>query len=149
MTRYPLASLAAACGLSEHALCQRLGVKGSDGQRAIREGLSELLADRYAVKMGLHSAVVWPELMDAAIEAVHRDCAAPDCTARFVPRTRTHRFCSDRCRQRVKQRRYRSTPSGADNNRKWRRSWYAECAEYDKGVSRKRRERLRERGMAA
>ncbi len=67
-TRYPLGSLADACGLSEHALCVRLGLSGSTMQKVLADGLSALCADRYAVRMGYHAAVIWPELLNEAVE---------------------------------------------------------------------------------
>lgn len=138
--RYPLAALASAVGLSEHALCVRLGISGTTMQVLRRDGVSELQADRYAVRLNLHAYSVWPEMIDEAAEETSRVC---ECGERFYPRTKRHLFCSPRCRRRVKMRRYRSTPSGAENNRKHRRNWYAECREYDLATSRRRRELMR------
>ena len=42
--------------------------------RAVREGLTDVQADRWAVALGLHPAMVWPGWFDAALrglDAVH------------------------------------------------------------------------------
>lgn len=62
---------------------------------------------------------LWPEMLDEAIaglEHAEQECAAVDCTERFLPPARggskrwPPRFCSDTCRSREKMRRQRGTP---------------------------------------
>jgi lambda repressor-like predicted transcriptional regulator len=62
--RYPLEPLAAAAGVSVAALGRLLGVSGSTWKLARDRGVLERVADRYAVKLGLHPLEVWPEMFD-------------------------------------------------------------------------------------
>lgn len=136
--RYPLAALVEASGMSEAELGRRVGLSGSSLTKARRDGLIESAADRYACRAGLVPWLVWSDwLEDAFVE-----CAAEDCCERFVPRDKANIWCSRRCYQRVKMRRYRATEAGRENNRKWRKAWYAECAAYDIEQSRRRRQRV-------
>jgi hypothetical protein len=61
---YPFAPLAALMGLSEHQAAMRLGISGSTEQRYRREGMSEKVADRLAVRAHLHPFEVWPEMIE-------------------------------------------------------------------------------------
>lgn len=65
---YPLADLvsAARCA-SAYELGRRIGVSGTTLQQALTLGLSELQADRWAVRAGLVATVVWPEMLERAI----------------------------------------------------------------------------------
>jgi hypothetical protein len=67
---YSLEPLADALGCTLGQLGRRLGVSGSTWQQYRSEGVSELVADRLAVKAGLHPALVWPELVEFAITEV-------------------------------------------------------------------------------
>lgn len=67
MTRYPLRPLLSASGLSYDDARRRVGASGSDWARAMREGLSEAKADRWAVRLGRLAYEVWPEMVDDAI----------------------------------------------------------------------------------
>lgn len=64
MRRYPFADLAAAMRMSEHAAAVQLGLSGSTEQTYRRDGLSEKVADRLAVKAGLHPVNVWVDYID-------------------------------------------------------------------------------------
>lgn len=74
--RFPFAALAAALGLSENQAIMRLSISGKSGQLYRHEGMSEKVADRMAVRAGLHPFEVWPEMANAAIEDVDRKDAA-------------------------------------------------------------------------
>lgn len=66
--RYSLEPLALASGIPLPKLGRRLGMSGSTWQDARDRGVGEKAADRYAVRLGLHAANVWPELIDHALE---------------------------------------------------------------------------------
>lgn len=72
-----------------------------------------------------------PELDPRLIE-----CAAPDCTERFVPKPGGvgHRYCSPRCKKRIYARRRRATPEGAAANRAARNRYHADqrCGDYER-----------------
>lgn len=72
-TRYPWASLAEAMGLSESAACQVLGVTGKTEQDYRRRGVTELVAERLAIKAGLHPFVVWPALTADRVDEVEAE----------------------------------------------------------------------------
>lgn len=64
-------------------------------------------ADELAVKLGEHPAYIWPDDWDRAVaeDVAERsvECAAPDCTERWVPERKpgpTRKFCNARCRDR-------------------------------------------------
>lgn len=67
--RYPLQPLADAAGLSMPALGKRLGLKGSTWQEARDLGVGQKAADRYAVRVGLHPAMVWLDWGQDVVEA--------------------------------------------------------------------------------
>jgi hypothetical protein len=76
--KYPFAPLAALMGLTEHAAGVALGISGRTEQEYRRDGMSEKVADRMAVKAGLHPFSVWPEMADHAIESVDTSRRATD-----------------------------------------------------------------------
>lgn len=45
---------------------------GAEIQRAADEGLSDVMADRWAIRAGVHPAQVWPGWCDAALTVVDR-----------------------------------------------------------------------------
>jgi hypothetical protein len=102
--RYPLSPLLEATGLSLSALAQRVGIGGGEYRRIQAEGVSELLADRWANRLGLHPAEVWPDFGMVL-------CA--ECGAPFAPARRA-RFCSTRCYQRQYQRAWRKRREDTD-----------------------------------
>lgn len=68
--RWPLSALLPFCHGQPVALA--LGVERSLVSRAAEFGLSDLMADRWAVKLGQHPGNVWPDWFDAALTAVDR-----------------------------------------------------------------------------
>lgn len=60
--RYPFAPLAEAMSCSEHAACVRLGLSGSTQQEYRRRGVSLDVAERLALRAGLHPFEVWPSM---------------------------------------------------------------------------------------
>lgn len=125
MRRYPLAALVEASRVSESALARMVGLSGSTLKRAREMGLTESAADRYALRAGLHPHLIWPE-MAAHQLADLPVCASTDCDETFVPRDAKSQqvYCSARCRNREKIRRYRATPKGAAKARRYRRTYY-------------------------
>jgi hypothetical protein len=139
--RWPLEPLAALMG-GRPGLTAR-GIDTRQITRAEADGLSDLLADRWAVRCGLHPYTVWPDMADAAVADIEQECEADDCTARFVPSPRAHagrhRFCSRRCADRVYQRRRRQRPEVRQANREARRAYYAAHGDYERARERRRR----------
>ena len=121
--RFPIAPLMAAAGLpSMNALRAVFPMSGTEYRRLQSEGLSGLQADRWAVKVGLNPAEVWPDWgADTFVS-----CASSDCDESFVPRDSKgqQRYCSATCRLREKARRYRATEHGAEAARRTRRAYY-------------------------
>ena len=65
--RWPWAPLAEALGGgSLAAQAARLGVHDAQVHRWRRDGLTDAMADRCAVRAGLHPAMVWPDWNDVA-----------------------------------------------------------------------------------
>lgn len=114
MTRYAFSELARAMRMSEHAAAVVLGLSGSTEQDYRRRGMTERVADRLAVKVGLHPFEVWPEMVELHIAAEVRECAADGCTGTFLLHTgrggQNRRYCSDTCRAREVKRRQSSDP---------------------------------------
>src|SRR5262245_6900567 len=57
--RWPLTALLAASGLSRNGLARQLRLAGHTLRSASRRGLSNVQADRWAVRLGLHPVEVW------------------------------------------------------------------------------------------
>lgn len=135
--RYPWAPLAALVG---SGLAGKLNVSGSTLQDYQTRGVTPRVADRLAMKAGLHPSLVWPSWFDDVLEDHGRDCA--ECGGRFLPKRHDAKFCDPACNRRwwgrEGKRRYRQTPKGAEYNRSLRRAYYAENAEYEKGRERRR-----------
>lgn len=112
MRRYALSELLAATGLTESGLTRRAGISGSTLKLARERGFTADAADRYSTRCGLHPSVVWPSWLEDQIAAHEVECAAPDCTERFIPHGRRTRFHSTRCRKRTTAReRYAADPA--------------------------------------
>jgi ribosomal protein S27AE len=99
--------------MSLHRACKRLGIRGSTVVEYRDRGMSDYVAERLALKAGLHPYEVWPEMADARVQELERSCE--ECGASFVPTRAGHRYCSTRCGQRVwnrayQRRRYWSDP---------------------------------------
>jgi hypothetical protein len=66
--RYPLKPLMDAARIPSMVALRRLfPMNGTDYRRVLDEGLSEWQADRWAVKLGLHPGMVWPQWFDLPI----------------------------------------------------------------------------------
>src|SRR5262245_1314694 len=57
--RWPLTPLLAASGMSRNGLARQLRLAGHTLRTASRRGLSDVQADRWAVRLGLHPVEVW------------------------------------------------------------------------------------------
>lgn len=88
--RYSMEPLAAASGVPLPSLGRVLGVSGSTWQDARKHGVGERAADRYAVRLGLHVANVWPEMVDHAIEDASVPCE--ECGEPLLPTRAGHTF---------------------------------------------------------
>ena len=124
MRRYPVAPLLEATGLSMSALAQRVGIGGGEYARVRSEGVTELAADRWANRLGLHPAEVWPDFGFAL-------CADPRCAKPFAPTRAGHRYCSETCNSRHRRRvRYQQDADYAAARRARAKVYYEECREY-------------------
>ncbi len=144
--RYPFAPLVEAMGCSANQAIIRLGISGKSGQEYRQFGLSEKVADRLAVRAGLHPFEVWPDMAEANLEAATIECAAEGCTERFIPTRKGHEHCSKRCSERTwARRKYRTDPAFAQAKRASAARYYAEAGDY---VRRRSRRRYAERTAA-
>lgn len=104
--RYPLSALCEALGCQPDDLKTRLHLDHKQFARFVENGLSERSADRHAVRLGLQPQLVWPEMVDHAIDDLTVECAERGCTVRFVPARQGHRYHSPACQQREFKREY-------------------------------------------
>lgn len=152
--RYDLEPLATAMGCTLAAACRRLGVSGSTMQEYRRDGVTEKVADRVAVKAGLHPYEVWPEMVDHAVESILKRC--PECPTEFAPNRAWQTYCSTPCRRRARYRRQQATRRARDPQREaarkarwaeesrdylrtYKRRWDAENREHRNAYARQRR----------
>lgn len=133
--RYPLAPLMAAAGVrSMQELRSIFPMNGAMYRRVLHEGLSEIQADRWAVRLGLLPGEVWVEWHEDAMVA----CAATDCPERFVPVQDHQRFCSSTCSSRQRRRdRFAADP-------RYRKARKAQARRYYEDHGEEIRERNRE-----
>lgn len=134
--RYPFAALATAMGVSENQAGRLLKLSGEARAKYRRHGMTEEVADRMAVKAGMHPFEVWPEMADDWLAEV--ECAADDCTERFPFSPYNRRFCSRRCRTRVHARLRRQRPEVKAVDRLYTARYYAEAGEYVRARERRR-----------
>jgi hypothetical protein len=143
--RYPIAPLLALMSGTPREALARLKVSGSTQQEYLTRGVSELVADRLAIRAGLHPYVVWPEMVDAVEvtgpttleEEQQVECASPRCSTRFVPSRKGHVYCRPRCGANVRQapwqkERYWSNPDHKEKRKADSRAYYADTAAYQR-----------------
>lgn len=70
--RWPLQPLLDACGYGRRHLAHHVGVSSAHILRAGRRGLTDTEADEWAIRAGLHPALVWGEAWFAAAVDVER-----------------------------------------------------------------------------
>lgn len=102
---------------------EMLGTNRHQIARWRRYGVSALQADRLAQRIHLDPYQLWPEMLDAAIAEVERQCAAEACTNTFTLKARAphQRFCSSNCRAREGERaRYRRSSRKKIANRRYK-----------------------------
>ncbi len=138
MKRYPLGPLLDLMGMSQNQACAALGLSGSTQQEYRRDGVTERVADRLAVKAGFLPYEVWPEIADDAIASVEVPCARHDCDGRFVPARCDQLRCSPRCAAIIRQRRLRARPEGAERARQSAARYRAENPDYERSRRRRR-----------
>lgn len=116
-TKYPFAPLAKAMCMTEAQACRELGISGSTQQEYRSVGMSEKVADRMAVKAGLHAFDIWPEMVEHAI--------ADELEAR-------------RRASRERKRRQRRNEAVRQRESERQKRYYAECREALKAAERRR-----------
>jgi hypothetical protein len=125
--RYSLHPLADAVGVELPGLARILNVSGSTWQKYRDEGVTEKVADRAAVKCGFHPFMIWPEMADHNFDDFAKKCAADDCHETFVPHWKTpfQKWCSERCKRRIKNReRYQNDAEFRAKRAEQRRAYY-------------------------
>jgi lambda repressor-like predicted transcriptional regulator len=128
--RWPLRPLLDATGLSETKLLRRLRWSGQTLKNARENGLTDVLADRVACRLGFVPWEVWPDWFEPAF----RSCA--ECAASFVPSPHPqHRFCSRKCRNVASSREWKRR--NPETNRANRRAYYAEHGDYERARQRR------------
>lgn len=100
---YPIEPLLEATGMTMSQLAQALGIGGPEYRRYRDEGMTRDVAERKALKAGLHPYEVWLDMADNDLHDAERECAAPDCSNRFVPHPMAprRRWCSSTCKSRT------------------------------------------------
>lgn len=71
--RWPLAPLLEATGHNLRSLSDALNVSRSRVSEASRDGISDLVADRWACRLGLHPALVWTSWFETALTELDRE----------------------------------------------------------------------------
>lgn len=130
------------------SVSRALGISGSALTAYTTCGMEERTADRLAARAGFVSWVLWPELLEDAIEDVTRECEADDCNRTFVPPSRApfKRFCTPACRKRVQRReQYRNDPSFRERVLGDMKRYYEETRTYQVKRARWYREQARRR----
>lgn len=125
MRRYPLEPLLAALGKTLSGAQHELGIGGPEYRRYRDEGMSRDVAERKAMKAGLHPYEVWHDMADHDADDLTRECEADGCDRSFMPHPRgggRRRFCSNACWER--DRRARETPEEREARLAARRDYY-------------------------
>lgn len=65
--RWDLAPLLEAARTTRTGLCRKTGASGGSVYEAAKNGLSDRMADRWAIACGLHPAMVWDGWIDAGL----------------------------------------------------------------------------------
>ena len=132
--RYPIQALTEMMALGFAEGMRALKISGSTYQKYRDQGVSRVSADRLAVRAGFHPYEVWPDMADHDYEDASRECEADDCTERFIPANnggKHRKFCSPRCANRVRLRRYRARSEAArERDRGYSASYYREAKPY-------------------
>ena len=97
-------------------IAETLGVSRSTVQkwRSGHLGLSQKMGERCAATLGLLDHEVWPDLLEAAIAEVTRECEIVDCFEVYELSRSHKRFCSANCRNRSPQAKARRTKAQRD-----------------------------------
>lgn len=152
--RYPLAPLQALTGWSMQHITGIAPCGGPEYRLRLDHGVTERIADRLAVTAGLHPHVVWPEMLDHALEDASRVAQERRERQRAADRAYKARLRQDpayRAARAAYLAEYRSSEQAREAARRYRRRYYqvnrarelARQAEYDRRVraARRRQER--------
>lgn len=130
--RYPVEPLCSWLGMSLSQACLTVGLSGSTQKAARCHGLSRQSVDTVSAKLRVHPSEIWPEVVDHDIEDHQVECAADNCTVRFMPAYPWQKFCSTRCRRRTEIQRERATAAGKARNNRQSAAWRESCPDYIK-----------------
>lgn len=134
--RYPVEPLVAFARIPLDDMLRRLSCSGSVWLDAKERGITAERADHWAVKLGIHAANIWPELLDDQIQETSRMCAANDCMETFLPadpERRKRLYCSRRCMSRMGKRRQRADPEGNRKVEASRQKWRDDVSKTERG----------------
>lgn len=70
---WPLEPVLDLPGVTPTAVVRALHISGDTYKRLTVDGLTDVQADRVAVRLGHHPATVWPDWVDAALGPLDRD----------------------------------------------------------------------------
>lgn len=130
--RYRLEALADYLQMTMSAACIQARISGSTQKQALCHGITRHVAERIAGELIAHPSEIWPEVVDHDIEDHEVECAADNCTVRFMPAYPWQKFCSTRCRRRTEIQRERATAAGKARNNRQSAAWRESCADYIK-----------------
>lgn len=68
--RWPLQPLLDATGQTPYGIAHATGVSQGMIRDAVTSGLSDNLADKIAIRLGWHPAMIWPEWADAGLSVL-------------------------------------------------------------------------------
>jgi hypothetical protein len=71
--RWPLQPLLDATGHTPYGIARALGIAQGTIRAAITCGLSDPVADKIAVRLGCHPAMIWPGWCEAALRPLDHD----------------------------------------------------------------------------
>lgn len=148
--RYSLEPFQHLTGWSMQRITDVAACNAEERRRRIAEGVTERTADRLAVAAGLHPYVVWPEMVDHAIEDAARSDEERRERQRAADRAHKARLRQEpayRAAQAEYLRQYRASERAKETARRYRRRYYeanrerelARQAEYDRTVRAQRR----------
>ena len=102
--RYEWQTLLDVIGCDDRTVKARLGLDHRQVARYRAGGLTERRADELATAAGWPTLLIWPHMVDDALDAVWVECADRACTEMFLPSQANQKFCSRRCGRRARQR---------------------------------------------
>ncbi len=129
--RYPIEPLIAKTGLTPRQFMDEARMSGTAMRRAEEDGLDADQADRYAMRFHWLPYEVWPDYGPDATKI------CKGCDKEFDPKRSDQKFHNRECGKLWNQRewrrqKYANDPEFAERIREQRRTYYAECGDYER-----------------